>query len=192
MKKRILLLFIAFISLSSLLAQNLNDKIQVKIEKSTVFRDDGYHDSFVFITSLTGKAPIRMTAFGVFRAKDHSELYYLEKYTFGLQEDCELITSYTCVDDKESIYRSNTNQWIITIKYVNTEDGKEYVKNLITPLNSDLKRIFLEEYKGTTGIENPQFSKRGETKYYNLYGGTVQKSYKGIIISNGRKYLNKQ
>lgn len=191
MKKRILLLFMAFISLSSLLAQNLNDKIQVKIEKSTVFRDDGYHDSFVFITSLTGKAPIRMTAFGVFRAKDHSELYYLEKYTFGLQEDCELITSYTCVDDKESIYRSNTNQWIITIKYVNTEDGKEYVKNLITPLNSDLKRIFLEEYKEpSNGISNIILSNK-KAKLYNIFGYNVPESYKGIVIKEGIKFIKR-
>lgn len=192
MKKEMLLWFMLFIPMGSLFAQNLNDKITAKIERYVEYREGGYHDAFAFSISITENIPIRMYAFGIYKASDHTKLDYLEKYTFGLQYGWDLVSGYTCMDDNESIYKSKTNQWIIEIKYVNTNDGKEYVKNFITPLNSELNQIQLEEYKGTTGIKNPQFSKRREGKFYDLYGNTVQKSYKGIIISNGRKYLNRQ
>lgn len=192
MKKGILLLFMLFISMGALFAQSLNDKITAKIERYVEYREGGYHDAFAFSISITENIPIRMYAFGIYKASDHTKLDYLEKYTFGLQYGCVLVSGYTCMDDNESIYKSNTNQWIIEIKYVNTNDKKEYVKNFITPLNSELNRIQLEEYKGTTGIKNPKFSKRREGKFYDLYGNSIQKSYKGIIISNGRKYMNKR
>lgn len=187
-----LLWFMLFIPMGSLFAQSLNDKITTKIERYVEYREGGYHDAFAFSISIIENIPIRMYAFGIYKASDHTKLDYLEKYTFGLQYGWDLVSNYTCMDDNESIYKSKTNQWIIEIKYVNTNDGKEYVKNFITPLNSELNQIQLEEYKGTTGIKNPQFSKRREDKFYDLYGNTVQKSYKGIIISNGRKYLNRQ
>ena len=192
MKKRILLLFMLFISMGALFAQSLNDKITAKIERYVEYREGGYHDAFAFSISITENIPIRMYAFGIYKASDHTKLDYLEKYTFGLQYGWYLVSGYTCMDDNESIYKSNTNQWIIEIKYVNTNDEKEYVKNFITPLNSELNRIQLEEYKGTTGIKNPKFSKRREGKFYDLYGNSIQKNYKGIIISNGRKYMNKR
>lgn len=192
MKKEMLLWFMLFIPMGSLFAQSLNDKITTKIERYVEYREGGYHDAFAFSISITENIPIRMYAFGIYKASDHTKLDYLEKYTFGLQYGWDLVSNYTCMDDNESIYKSKTNQWIIEIKYVNTNDGKEYVKNFITPLNSELNQIQLEEYKGTTGIKNPQFSKRRKGKFYDLYGNTVQKSYKDIIISNGRKYLNRR
>lgn len=192
MKKGILLWFMLFMSMGSLFAQSLNDKITAKIERYVEYREGGYHDAFAFSISITENIPIRMYAFGIYKASDYTKLDYLEKYTFGLQYGWDLVSGYTCMNDNESIYKSKTNQWIIEIKYVNTNDGKEYVKNFITPLNSELNQIQLEEYKGTTGIKNPQFPKRREGKFYDLYGNTVQKSYKDIIISNGRKYLNRR
>lgn len=192
MKKGILLWFMLFISTGALFAQSLNDKITAKIERYVEYRGGGYHDAFAFSISITENIPIRMYAFGIYKASDHTKLDYLEKYTFGLQYGWDLVSGYTCMDDNESIYMSKTNQWIIEIKYVNTNDEKEYVKNFITPLNSELNRILLEEYKGTTGIRNPQFSKKREGNFYDLYGNTVPKNYKGIIISNGHKYLNKR
>lgn len=192
MKKGILLLFMLFISIGALFAQSLNDKITAKIERYVEYREGGYHDAFAFSISITENIPIRMYAFGIYKASDHTKLDYLEKYTFGLQYGWFVVSGYTCMDDNESIYKSNTNQWIIEIKYVNTNDEKEYVKNFITPLNSELNRIQLEEYKGTTGIKKPKFSERREGKFYDLYGNSIQKSYKGIIISNGRKYMNKR
>ena len=44
MKKGILLLFMLFISMESLFAQSLNDKITAKIERYVEYREGGYHD----------------------------------------------------------------------------------------------------------------------------------------------------
>ena len=44
---------------------------------------------------------------------------------------------------------------------------------------------------GSTGIENVQFEKVQKNKFYNLQGQAVSKDYKGIVIKNGKKYLNK-
>ena len=95
------------------------------------------------------------------------------------------------MDDNESIYKSKTNQWIIEIKYVNTNDGKEYVKNFITPLNSELNRIQLEEYKEpSNGISNIILPKK-KAKIYNIFGNNVPESYKGIVIKEGIKFIKR-
>ena len=95
------------------------------------------------------------------------------------------------MDDNESIYKSKTNQWIIEIKYVNTNDGKEYVKKFITPLNSELNRIQLEEYKEpSNGISNIILPKKKE-KLYNIFGNNLPESYKGIVIKEGIKFIKR-
>lgn len=191
MKKGILLLFMLFISMGSLFAQSLNDKITAKIERYVEYREGGYHDAFAFSISITENIPIRMYAFGIYKASDHTKLDYLEKYTFGLQYGWDLVSGYTCMDDNESIYKSKTNQWIIEIKYVNTNDGKDYVKNFITPLNSELNRIQLEEYKEpSNGISNIILSKK-KAKLYNIFGNNVPESYKGIVIKEGIKFIKR-
>ena len=119
------------------------------------------------------------------------DIDYLEKYTFGLQYGWDLVSGYTCMDDNESIYKSKTNQWIIEIKYVNINDGKEYVKKFITPLNSELNRIQLKEYKEpSNGISNIILSKK-KAKLYNIFGNNVPESYKGIVIKEGIKFIKR-
>lgn len=191
MKKGILLWFMLFMSMGSLFAQSLNDKITMKIERYVEYREGGYHDAFAFSISITENIPIRMYAFGIYKASDHTKLDYLEKYTFGLQYGWDLVSGYTCMDDNESIYKSKTNQWIIEIKYVNTNDGKEYVKNFITPLNSELNRIQLEEYKEpSNGISNIILTKK-KAKLYNIFGNNIPESYKGIVIKKGIKFIKR-
>lgn len=189
--KKVIFACMMLLASAQLFAQSLNDKITIKIEKTTDYKEHGYHDGFVFSISITEKIPIRMYAFGIYKASDNTQLDYLEKYTYGLQYGWATICGYTCIDDKESIYKSETNQWIITIKYINTDDGKEYVKNFITPLNSELNNIQLDEYKESTGIANPIIKEKEEKKTYSLSGYIVEDSYKGIIIRNGHKYINK-
>ena len=120
-----------------------------------------------------------MYAFGIYKASDHTKLDYLEKYTFGLQYGWDLVSGYTCMDDNESIYKSKTNQWIIEIK------------NFITPLNSELNRIQLEEYKEpSNGISNIILSNK-KAKLYNIFGNNVPESYKGIVIKEGIKFIKR-
>lgn len=45
MKKGILLWFMLFMSMGSLFAQSLNDKITAKIERYVEYREGGYHDA---------------------------------------------------------------------------------------------------------------------------------------------------
>ena len=43
-----------------------------------------------------------------------------------------------------------------------------------------------------TGIASPIiFQKKTDGKWYNLAGQQVDKSYKGVVVVNGRKFVNK-
>ena len=106
MKKEMLLWFMLFIPMGSLFAQSLNDKITTKIERYVEYREGGYHDAFAFSISITENIPIRMYAFGIYKASDHTKLDYLEKYTFGLQNGWDLVSNYKCMHENESIYKS--------------------------------------------------------------------------------------
>ena len=71
---------------------------------------------------------------------------------------------------------------------VDLEAGKEYY---IFSQNAQVGFQGFEFTTGSTGIENVQFEKVQQNKFYNLQGQAVSKDYKGIVIKNGKKYLNK-
>ena len=59
--------------------------------------------------------------------------------------------------------------------------------------NTTNSKIHIMVYdNGTTDINNiPSVNTEKETAIYNLAGQKVDSSYKGIIIKNGKKYINK-
>lgn len=189
MKKMIL--FFAFILFSvGVMAQSLNDKLGAKIEKTTTYRDGKYRDSFDFIVYPTEKIHIRMFSFEIKEADTNKSLYLIEKYTFGLQYGWNCAIGYTCKDDVESIYMSDKKQWIITLKYINTDDNKEYEKNFITPLKSTLFQVELEDYKDETNEIKPiRYSVKSKDAIFDIEGRRVKDGQKGIIIKNGKKYI---
>jgi hypothetical protein len=193
--KKVIFICVMLIVSAHAFAQNLNDKIKVRIEKyqDYVVEDGRYHDAFTFSITLTERVlNIRMYSFEIINARDNCSLFKIEKYNFRLQYGWACVPGgYTCVNDSESIYRSKTNQWIIVIKYVNTEDNKKYEKDLITPLDSGLNGIFLEEYnKETSGMNNIYISPKSRGRY-TILGEKALGSYKGIVISEGKKYIGK-
>ena len=52
-----------------------------------------------------------------------------------------------------------------------------------------VKAFFFDEE--ATGIQNSQFTIHNSDVMYNLNGQVVGKDYKGIVIVNGKKMLNK-
>lgn len=51
-------------------------------------------------------------------------------------------------------------------------------------------KLFKKVESGTTGIENVETQPATAVgQHYNLAGQRVSGSYKGIVISNGRKYI---
>lgn len=66
---------------------------------------------------------------------------------------------------------------------------KKYVKDdVVTP---ELINGWLISVGGSTGIEAVKANAQYEGKMYNLAGQVVNKSYKGIVIVNGKKYMAK-
>lgn len=52
-------------------------------------------------------------------------------------------------------------------------------------------QFFREHLKNATGVTTPVVSAtKGGKSMYNLYGMRVDKEFKGIVIQNGKKYLN--
>lgn len=66
--------------------------------------------------------------------------------------------------------------------------------NVWSAKNATGSRVSIVAYKvkGTsTGIDNVQSSKLNVQSYYNLAGQKVDASYKGVVIMNGKKVVNK-
>ena len=189
MKK--VILFFAFILFSmGMIAQSLNCKLGTKIEKTTTYRDGKYRDSFVFSVYPTEKIHIRMFSFEIKEADTKRSLYLLEKYTFGLQYGSACALGYTCEGGVESIYMSDKKQWIITLKYINTDDNKEYEKNFITPLKSTLSQVELQDYnEETNGIQHIRHNVKNKDVIFDIEGRRAKGGQKGIIIKNGKKFV---
>lgn len=66
---------------------------------------------------------------------------------------------------------------------------KKYVKDEVT--TPELVNGFLVSVGGTQGINGTTVEKAYEGAIYNIAGQKVDSSYKGLVIKNGRKYVNK-
>ena len=54
------------------------------------------------------------------------------------------------------------------------------------------EKSYIDGSSLSTGIANPIIiQKKTDGKWYNLAGQQVDKSYKGVVIVNGRKFVNK-
>ncbi len=70
-------------------------------------------------------------------------------------------------------------------------DAKEGGAYLAVPKTASAKRVFLLD-GNTTGINAINNNKvRANNIYYNLSGQRVDASYKGVVIVNGKKFINK-
>ena len=64
--------------------------------------------------------------------------------------------------------------------------GCIYYKNdAVTP------QLYLVEFEKTTGINTIKANTDVNAPVYNLAGQQVEKSYKGLVIKNGKKVINK-
>ena len=66
---------------------------------------------------------------------------------------------------------------------------QKYVKNGTTTL--ELSKCYIYSLNGSTGISTVKANSKFEGKMYNMAGQVVDKSYKGLVIMNGRKVVLK-
>lgn len=53
------------------------------------------------------------------------------------------------------------------------------------------EKSYIDGSSLSTGISNPIIIKKNDGKWFNLSGQQVDKSYKGVVIVNGKKFVNK-
>ena len=81
----------------------------------------------------------------------------------------------------------DTQEFTVGGKYTLTGFGALYVKGDVkTP-----QLYFKSATAGASGIEAVKANAQFEGKMYNLAGQVVNKAYKGMVIMNGRKFVNK-
>ncbi len=102
--------------------------------------------------------------------------------------------TYTCGDDYGKDYYLGLSNGQATFKKLNAGGtiaaGKAYLK-LDAALPADAKlEVTFGEPTGINTIDNEQLT-IDNSKAYNLNGMRVNGSYKGIVIMNGKKYINK-
>ena len=75
--------------------------------------------------------------------------------------------------------------------YVSVEVAAGTV-DITYPTNAINFYAFILEGSSTpTGIENVQFAENENAPMYNLAGQQVDKNFKGVVIQNGKKFINK-
>ena len=67
------------------------------------------------------------------------------------------------------------------------EAGPQLLRFTITGSSCNIDKVVLKNT--TTGIERSTFNVQRST--FNLHGQQVDANYKGLVIRNGRKYLNR-
>ncbi|MBR3399007.1 MAG: hypothetical protein IKH08_04430, partial [Prevotella sp.] len=64
--------------------------------------------------------------------------------------------------------------------------------NIAYPTSSlNFYAFILEGSSTPTGIENVQVAENENAPMYNLAGQQVDKNFKGVVIQNGKKFINK-
>ena len=74
--------------------------------------------------------------------------------------------------------------------YISTEVAAGTV-NITYPVNGVNFYAFILEAGTPTGIENVQVAVNENAPMYNLAGQQVDKNFKGVVIQNGKKFINK-
>lgn len=125
---------------------------------------------------------------------DIFDLYYLKKVTIGtglkkipyLAEGDELTQIYVRSTTPQASEGFNDGTYMHATLYV-PKGAKEVYEA------ADIWKNFwsIKEYDvETTGINNVEIKQKSK-KLYNLDGTNVNSSYHGVVIKNGKKYLNK-
>ncbi len=85
------------------------------------------------------------------------------------------------IDETNGVYKMK-NEWIINADYIDKLYYFEWINNGTTiAINGE-----------DTGISEVRANKAAaDNKVYNLAGQQVGKDYKGLIIKNGKKFINK-
>lgn len=158
--------------------------------------------------------PDKMTKDGItiestnaaFNANGNKHYRFYQNSTTTITSTAGNITKieFTCDIDNKGKYGSNGFDG--TEGYTFTEDKKEgtWVGNA-TSDDYDVVGIVTSVYKGTpsiniisikknvpNAIENIEVAKNENAPIYNLAGQRVDKNYKGVVIKNGKKFINKQ
>lgn len=112
---------------------------------------------------------------------DHSG-YYMSLFLIGYNPETEKIEAPELeIDETNGVYKMK-NDWIINGDYLDKIFYYEWINNGTTiAINGE-----------DTGISEVRANKAAaDNKVYNLAGQQVGKEYKGMIIKNGKKYINK-
>ena len=141
-----------------------------------------------------------------FNANGNKHYRFYQNSTTTITSTAGNITKieFTCDIDNKGKYGSNGFDG--TEGYTFTEDKKEgtWVGNANSD-DYDVVGIVASVYKGTpsiniisikknvpNAIENIEVAKNENAPIYNLAGQRVDKNYKGVVIKNGKKFINKQ
>ena len=112
---------------------------------------------------------------------DHKGLYN-SLYLIGYDaENSKIEAPVLEIDETNGVYKMK-NDWIINADYIDKLYYFEWINNGTTiAINGE-----------DTGISEVRANKAAaDNKVYNLAGQQVGKDYKGMIIKNGKKYINK-
>ena len=147
-----------------------------------VFVNKGNHELYI----------IDESTLQLLKPADVSVKFFYQNNTFTYNEAGEVVVNGTLPEDYILQHTNglNQNRPAMGIVKFAVEAGKTYM--LMNP-KSQLGFYGYYFESSTNGIADIQASKAADANapIYNLAGQVVDKSYKGIVISNGRKYLQK-
>lgn len=137
-----------------------------------------YNDEFVFTTEGDGYS---------IKANDNAK-YYIQKDEYKSFNLSDTPAAWTVEAQNDGTYKISMNGYYMQFgESTNTTFGvyTEAVENAVLPMLFELD-------KTATGVKNITAEAAAkDAPLYNLAGQKVSKAYKGVVIQNGKKFVNK-
>ena len=119
-------------------------------------------------------------------------LYVYYNYTVTESAESANIAQAAAVDLDETITYMGSEYKLYTepVKLTNSGILRYFIQdtNKSVPVNSNIVTV---EFDINTGVENVTVDVKNDGVIYNVYGQRVNENYRGVVIKNGQKYIQK-
>lgn len=181
MKKTILFIVVFLICFTTISAQCLNHQISLSIKS---YENFSYMEEVLL--SVNNNSPANILISNILVYSTESKLIYYDYPYYYINSGNSYMFSFNSIGGP-SLF---SDGWIIDMEYINGTDGLAYVKRVLKPARQFSTNTPLTDISDDYNTSISTLTSNWKDKYeYGLSGQRIDKNYKGIVISNGKKRI---
>lgn len=180
-KKAIIFIVVSLICFTAISAQCLNHQISISIKS---YENSSYMEEVLI--SINNDSPANISITNILVYSTESKLIYFDFPNYSVISGNNYMFSFRSIGGP-SLF---SDGWIIDMEYVNRTDGVAYVKRVLKPARQFSTNTPLTDISDDYNTSICPLTLNRKDKYeYGLSGQRIDKNYKGIVISNGKKRI---